>query len=281
MDMFEQKQAATLHDVFVALETWPIDEHLLCNEKNAEAPGIRKPELLSKAVSEHLIAVVLGKPGSGKTTFVRRLILSLIDGVSLPGWPDSKMQYMPVHVELRGFSQWLNVQSDDDAGSFWRYIEHELDNESSEQVLSELRRYAKNRQLLVVLEGLDEVPYDSAQQVCRIIQNLIDLNRGNRFILTCRILSWAEQEWRLREGLPLLGIRDFHDHQIEGFIRAWYQTAGRRWGLVEAETGRRINSLLSALQHERLSEIKRIPLLLTIMAMVHTKYQNLPNELPV
>ncbi len=287
-DMSEQKQAATLHDVFVALETWPIDERLLCNKKNAEAPDIRtpmdeerKPELLSKAVSEHRVAVILGKPGSGKTTFVRRLILSLVDGDPLQGWPDSEMEYIPVHIELRWFAQWLTTQSGEDAGLFWRYIKQELGKETLDLVMPELRKRAENQQLLVVLDGLDEVPFESAQPVCRVIQNFIELNPGNRFILTCRILSWAEQEWRLQEGLPLLGIRDFQDHQIKDFIQAWYQTARRRWGLAEADTGQRINSLLSALEHERLKEIKRIPLLLTIMAMVHTQHQKLPNELAI
>lgn len=287
-DMSGAQEDATLQDVFIGLETWPVDERKLIAEKKAQAENLdarfseqREPQLLTKAVNEEPVAVLLGQPGSGKTSFVRRLILSVLEGKALEGWPDDDLDYLPLHVELRWFAHWLKDRKSHDGGQLWSFIKQGLVSETLDDVLPELRDHACQKKLLIVLDGLDEVPYELTPSVAEVLRHFMDNYPGNRFVLTCRILSWAEREWRLQDGLPLFGIRDFNDGQIDRFIAAWYQTARRRWGLPKAQTHRRINSLTSALQHERLQEIKRIPLLLTIMAMVHTQQETLPNELAV
>jgi hypothetical protein len=133
--------------------------------------------------------------------------------------------------------------------------------------------------LFVVFDGLDEVPMELTTLIKRVLNTFLETNTPNRVLITCRYLSWSEPEWRLESSLPLFMIQDWDDDPIAEFTQKWYDTAAHYWGLETRKKEDMISDFLQALHRERLAEIKRLPLLLTIMAMIHTEDESLPSRI--
>jgi formylglycine-generating enzyme required for sulfatase activity len=276
---------ASLVDVYVDLKTFEPDRTALEQDKQIRGRENTEHLLLQHAIRDQDAAVVLGKPGSGKSTFLKRLLLSFIDGRPLLEWADQPLDYAPVFLELRQLARWYEDLKDENkpeanAGTVWKYILYRLENDAGERAYDWLREQAEQGALFMVMDGLDEVPLHLTTYIKAVIQDFIVNNRQNRVLITCRYLSWTEKEWRLEmDDLPLYMIRGWCDRQIGAFAEQWYATAAHYWGLEANRKANMTASFLAAIRHPGLTEIKRVPLLLTIMAMIHTSERALPHRI--
>jgi formylglycine-generating enzyme required for sulfatase activity len=73
-------------------------------------------------------------------------------------------------------------------------------------------------------------------------------------------------------------LADLDDDQIEQFIRAWYAALVRRKWRSPGEVEPKIDDLLKARQRRDLLPLARNPLLLTLMATLHTNRGRLPDD---
>ena len=255
--------------------------------------------------------VLLGVPGSGKTTFVNRLCLAMArrDWGAFTGLPNNLRQFPPVLVVLRDFAHWLGVSECPDAqhlravsanASGDQPDEVELNRRSlaERQGAAVLRVYFEfeldkaglgdcKRYLFSVLEvgpqvffdGLDETPPEQRPLVLGCIQGFAIAYPRCRFVVTCRVASYQRLEWRLPDDdFPEFTLAEFSDEKIELFINAWYgELAGSR-GDSQETTDRSIAKLHEALHRKDLARLKRNPLLLTVIALVHTHKRELPDH---
>ena len=95
----DQQTRLELEDVFVSLKTHVADNNDLDKKSRRLEQSEQQSILLSEAVGKYRRAAVIGKPGSGKTTFVNRLMISLLDRKPLPGWPDEAADLVPLQRE--------------------------------------------------------------------------------------------------------------------------------------------------------------------------------------
>ncbi|MCU0477061.1 MAG: TIR domain-containing protein, partial [Anaerolineae bacterium] len=115
--------------------------------------------------------VILGAPGSGKSTFVKFLALCLagagIDGweraanlAMLDNWPHGALT--PVYVELRRFVASKHVPADlatpATADHLWAYLRDDLLGDDLNAYADDLRYDLEHGHALLILDGLDEVP---------------------------------------------------------------------------------------------------------------------------
>ncbi|WP_341527125.1 NACHT domain-containing protein [Nostoc sp. UHCC 0302] len=129
-----------------------------------------------EAVQRHNKLMVLGKPGAGKTTFLKYLAMQCIEGQYLTN-------RIPFFITLKEFAE--EFQQPD----ILEYIVQKLsvcgvhdEKEKAEQLL----RHGK---VLVLLDGLDEVREEDTKRILRQILEFSEDFHANQFVITCRIAS--------------------------------------------------------------------------------------------
>ena len=301
-----QREVLQLHDVYVPLNTtlrinqvYDLHEWLtlsvrLSDKTLIDRQGRSVPDQESRAVSvlealaEHKALTLLGKPGSGKTSFGARMLLAMVEAF---GGDTSALAHLgerwtagalfPIRVVLREFADQLPAgDAPACAGDLWSFIGRRLrDNGMVMQPdqHSLLMRLAKRHGALVVFDGLDECGSDARRSR---VQAAVDgfmrsCGEHSRFVLTARPYAFPGGQDPAR-GVYLLA--DFDDGQIEGFIRRWYAVLPqRRWCLpIDAE--RKCTDLLAACASPALRALTPNPLLLTLMAVLHYEQGHVPGN---
>ncbi|MCD4673991.1 MAG: SUMF1/EgtB/PvdO family nonheme iron enzyme, partial [Anaerolineaceae bacterium] len=105
-------------------------------------------------------------------------------------------------------------------------------------------------------------------------------NSSNFYLVTCRTFSYRnDAAWKLT-GWETHELALLSRPKIEYFVNAWYAELGSIERVRKDEYERKRKELLETLQpgdRRRLIDIAAFPLILTIMAVVHTHFGSLPD----
>lgn len=220
--------------------------------------------------------VILGEPGSGKTTHLKRILVAC--------WRDSpatlglSADTVPAFLPLRRFQDGLRL------ADF-------IDREMSPELLARLgpkfgERLLERGQVLLLFDGLDEVA-DPGQraQVVRWIEQVATAHPSCVPVVTCRFAGYGHQagtgrgrEVRLGEKFLELHVRPMERAQTEEFVRNWYRivetglASDRAKGQALAQE--RADALIAELSKPdfraaRVAEMVSNPLLLANLCLVH------------
>ena len=276
------------------------------HERGGALSGERETRPLSalEAVVANRRLVLLGDPGGGKSTFVNyvaySLALSALGGgegasvaeeSSLPGWPETERERLPIRVILRDFARWLPdpLPTRAEPCHLWDFIEARLKAQKLDFVAKPLCTALEQGRALLLLDGLDEVPTPAQRVFVRdavrtFVDRYDDPNRvtRNRVLITCRVLSYQlpadpdAPDLRL-SSFPTFELAPFDADKVDGFIDAWYAELART-GVVRAQdAGGLARELREAVRRPDLWRLASNPLLLTVMALVHTHTGRLPD----
>jgi hypothetical protein len=230
--------------------------------------------------------VLLGGPGSGKSTFLNHLALCLashyVDPKAdwldrLPGWRRYEVQAIPIHITLREFARWVPEGSKKaEPRLLWDFIVTRLKAQHLEAAAEPLRQLLEQGWVVLLFDGLDEVP-TPAQRT--FIRNAVAAFTGRyplcRAVVTCRALSYRDASWQL-PNLRSFELAPFDEGKINRFIDAWYAELGRLGVVRPKDAGELARWLQEAVRHPDLRPLASNPLLLTVMALVHTHRGHLP-----
>ena len=288
----------TLDQVYVALDTQSRVK-LTAKEKEARKKAGQsvqddadRPVSVLEAAGRSRRLVLLGDPGSGKSTFVRQLCawhaLALLGQplpVELPPtWPAHLLPLLTTIREVAGAlaALPLNGLAVDEGDRrllalLWSHWQKGLDNDRAADFAEALADRLAAGEALLVLDGLDEAPVDQRPAVVRAIAAL---QRGYpkvaQLIVTCRVRSYTDAV-RL-EGFAAETLAPFDEEKIRYFARAWYGAQSRLGRFDRATADARSHDLAQAALSDKLDQISPNPMLLTTMAIVHQKETKLPNE---
>lgn len=230
--------------------------------------------------------VIKGDPGSGKSTFVNFITycLSTQNTKRLLHWEKSDADVLPVIVVLRDFvKSFKKLPEQAEPRHLWDFIEKRLKSQNLSASSKPIQRLLEAGKVIVFLDGLDEVSATTQRVFMRdAVHTFVNRYPKNRFVVTCRVLSYTpptvdgEQDLRLT-GFPEFELAPFDDKKIENFIDAWYREL-INLGVVTPEMANDLNTgLKSAVRSPELSKLAPNPLLLTVMAVVNTHKGRLPD----
>ena len=205
-------------------------------------PGIIRERVPGvEAVEHYPKLMVLGKPGSGKTTFLKYLAIQCSFGNFLGN-------LVPIFITLRDFAEAKNQLS------CLAFIVGLLSN--SDLTENQITELIKQGKALILFDGLDEIREEDTNQAIKQIREFSDQYHTNQFVITCRI---AAREYTF-EKFTEVEVADFNHQQIRMFATKWFQAKDLDLDLAE----RFMQQLKS---NPPIKELATNPLLLTLLCL--------------
>ena len=201
------------------------------------------------AIKDYNKIIVLGKPGAGKTTFLKYLTVINLNKAK------PEFSFLPIFISLKELSESKFTLIDYITDEFERYLD-----EAREFVFDIL----KEGRFLILLDGLDEV---LKVQQYKIIKEIIDLSKHytkNKFVVSCRVAAYNHWFQTFKD----IEIADFNEKQIKNFINNWFkneeEVANKCWNEI--------------VNDPQLGELSTVPLLLTLLCIAYDESYNFPSN---
>lgn len=205
-----------------------------------------------EAVKHYPKLMVLGKPGSGKTTFLKYLAIQCISG-------DLLGNLVPVFITIREFAE-AKTQP-----NCLEFIYKILANSSVTD--SQINEVIKQGRALILFDGLDEIREEHANRVINEIREFSDQYHANQFVITCRI---AAREYMF-EPFTEVEVADFNYKQIKTFVAKWFQAKNSG-----SDTAARFMEQLQF--NPPIRELATNPLLLTLLLLEFEDSGDFPTD---
>ena len=191
--------------------------------------------------------MVVGKPGSGKTTYLQRVVMEC-------NAENLQAHRIPVLIKLRDFVE----DGREVAYSLERYLQRCWRLSDAETQLALDRGGA-----LVLLDGLDEVTGEDGKNIAKEIKRFARTYPQVQVIVTCRTQS---QESRF-ERFDYVEVADFNQTQARAFAQHWYKAVmgDESGGLAKAKEFLR---LLFLEENKPIRELAITPILLSLTCAV-------------
>lgn len=216
-----------------------------------------------EAVKKYNRLMVLGKPGSGKTTFLQHIAIEC---------NQSRFQgdRVPIFIRLKDCAKYAREQ---DNFRLLDYISREFhccgisDREGIEAILTQGKA-------LILLDGLDEVTDEDEYKIIEELQQFSEDYYKNQLIITCRI---AASKYRFN-GFTDVEVADFNDEQIKSFAGKWFVAVARNnveAGLAKAQ---QFIEKLNRQENQQIRELAITPILLHLTCLVFQAKTDFPSN---
>ncbi|MEM9149565.1 MAG: NACHT domain-containing NTPase [Cyanobacteria bacterium P01_F01_bin.3] len=205
-----------------------------------------------EAVRQYDKLMVLGKPGAGKTTFLKYLALQCNEGAF-------QAHCVPMFIPLKEFAE---ARNQPDLLTSMLELLADVSKDNFFALLCAGR-------VLLLLDGLDEVRVEDTHRVLGDIKALAERYSKSQFVITCRI---AAKDYTLQQFTEV-EVADFDERQIAEFAQKYFSLKHI------AKTNQFVTQLK---ERKRIRKLATNPLLLTLLCLIFEekgKFQNSRSEL--
>jgi hypothetical protein len=200
--------------------------------------------------------MVLGGPGVGKSTFLRKIGLEALKGRK----GEFQHACIPVFLTLKHLK---------DNESIEKFIADEFSSCGFPDAEEFTQAALKQGKLLLLLDGLDEVTTAHVDTAITQIENLVSRYSQNRFVASCRIAAYKGGFNRFKD----VTMGTFRDDQIQEFIEHWFRSTTEG-----TNTAQQCWNLLQQNDYAATKELAQTPLLLTLICVVYDEFLELPRK---
>ncbi len=293
----------TLSQVYINLNTTDfVDEtgKVVTHEMHAQRQAAAREEkeklqayTALQAAAQHPALVILGDPGSGKSSFLNHLMFVLAakrlqpEYALPPDWPHPAwagllpvrvlLRELAVSLEKKGAKNFLSLGTESRRRELSRVVyehiaEHLADYDAPDFAQA-LKTAMANGNCLLVFDGLDEAATSQRPLVRLAVEEFCASHPDNRALLTCRIRSYEGKA--CLESFKTVTLAPFDDQQIAGFIAHWYEALPQKFNAEQAAAKK---ADLQEAVRRLPQDLVRNPLLLTTLANMHTNSLELPRQ---
>ena len=278
----------------MALFQHPPDE---LGEDHPLRPWVEEPKALQaaqgplsalEAVLDHRRLVLLGDPGSGKSTFVNHLAGTLARELLAESETELLGEMVfPLRVELRRWSAALGADAlrakHPEPGKLIALVYEALEKVCATVPRDCLEKRLDDSRTLILFDGLDEVPAapgksakgagDRRHILVEAVHAFARAHPKCRILVTCRVKPYNEGGYRF-DDWPSFELAALDDARVERFIRRWHEELERIGRLPPDKASSRRDRLLEELREPDRMILRRMadtPLLLTMLAQVNAR----------
>src|SRR5919202_446371 len=218
-----------------------------------------------EAVKMHPRLMVFGKPGSGKTTFLKHIAVQCNKG-------EFQANRLPIFIPLKTFAEDIR-----ETGNFsiLRYIsqEFEICGLAEQSVIEKVLRYGR---ALILLDGLDEIPDEDSYEVVKQIRRFTRNYYKNQFIISCRI---AALKYRFHnEAFTDVEVADFNDEQIQSFAENCFVVVAKNDQEEGKALAKQFIKKLKGRENQPIRELAATPILLNLLCLVFQGKADFPSN---
>lgn len=226
--------------------------------------------------------VLIGGPGSGKSTLTRYLALNsttqptmLTSVTTLPQFDFLPEKPLPLRIELRRFSEDRRQRPE---YNFLSYVaEVQLGRAGRGIDMRMFQILLERRAMLLLFDGLDEVAtLDERRILIEEIEEFARTYPGNRIVVTTRPVGYELARFSDRWFVHA-SIQEFNDQQIRLFLERWYMHVLRLVPLLPNDQEELEALYTTLINNTRLRTLASNPLLLTVITTLH-RYERLPDR---
>jgi predicted NACHT family NTPase len=245
LEKLASESYATIPDLLKGSDLRDGFDRLGLGKREKRSPGF-------DVATQYSRLMILGKPGAGKTTFLRHLAIACCKDEFLA-------DHIPILIELR----------DINASEFnlLNHIHQEFDLANEEQT----KQILKQGKVLIFLDGLDEVPNLSRREVQDHIYKFSQSTQyyKNRFILTCRTQTTEYQS----DKFECVEIAEFKPEQVESFAQNWFVALAET---PEQAAELKAKFIAKLTENKPTAELAVTPILLSLTCWVFNDLKDLP-----
>lgn len=207
--------------------------------------------------------IIFGKPGSGKTTLLKYLSLAAIR-------QELHHDCVPCLISIRQFMQALKQMSQPSLLSYIsrKYLDLGINATNLEILL-------KHGQVLLLLDGLDEVSIDQQSELIQKINSFTEIYYKNQIIITSRSSALFQN---YLTNFTSVELADFTPEDVKDFAEKWFVLASSdnpAMGLAKAQE---FMEKLALPENQFLRELAITPIVLNLLVAVFQNQNDFPTK---